>query len=289
MKILLFTTQTGLEENQRLKEEAIKLNHQIDLLDFKDFSYIIGDKKPFFLDIIKRQPDLVIFRATFQSLRILSALAGYLRKHNISVFDNHLLEHKYSIDKSVDLLKLALNNIPVPKTGYSRNFSDYPKLTKRFSYPIIFKPSRTGKGIRIKKIENENELKSAVQREEAEGRTAKDFIIQEFIPYQHDLRVLVLGNRVFCMERIPRSGDFRANFSLGGSVKLFDINQQDKNLALKAAKALNLTFAGVDLLITKQKTYVLEVNHTPGFIGMEKATGKNLGEIWLQQAIEAAG
>jgi len=288
MKILLFTTQTKLEENQRLKEEALKLNHQIDLVDFKDFSYIVGDKNPFFLDIVKQKPDLIIFRATFQSLKILSALAGYLRKQNITVFDNHLLEHKYSIDKSVDILKLALSNIPIPKTGYSRDFSDYPKLAKKFSYPVIFKPSRTGKGIRIEKIKDEKELMATLQREEAEGREAKDFIVQEFIPYQHDLRVLVLGNKVFCMERIPRKGDFRANFSLGGSVKLFDLSENDKDLALKASQTLNLTFAGVDLLIDGDKTYVLEVNHTPGFIGMEKATGENLGKIWLEQAIEKA-
>jgi len=288
MKILLFTTQIEIEENQRLKEEALRLNHQIELVDFKDFSYIVGDKNPFFLDIVKQKPDLIIFRATFQSLKILSALAEYLRKKGILVFDNHLLEHKYSIDKSVDILKLAFNNIPIPKTGYSRSFSDYPKVAKKFSYPVIFKPCRTGKGIRIEKIENEDDLISTLEREESEGRDAKDFIIQEFIPYKHDLRVLVLGNKIFCMERIPRKGDFRANFSLGGSVKLFDLSENDKNLALKAARSLNLTFAGVDLLIIEDKTYVLEVNHTPGFIGMEKATGQNLGKIWIEQAIKKA-
>jgi glutathione synthase/RimK-type ligase-like ATP-grasp enzyme len=34
--------------------------------------------------------------------------------------------------------------------------------------------------------------------------------------------------------------------------------------------------------------FVLEVNHTPGFIGMEKATGKNIGRVYLDFAIKNA-
>ncbi|BCX15038.1 MAG: hypothetical protein KatS3mg088_721 [Patescibacteria group bacterium] len=47
-----------------------------------------------------------------------------------------------------------------------------------------------------------------------------------------------------------------------------------------------MSVGGVDILIGEDGSrYILEVNHTAGFVGMEKATGKNIGKIWLENAI----
>jgi len=91
------------------------------------------------------------------------------------------------------------------------------------------------------------------------------------------------------MRRIPAKNEFRANFSLGGSVELFDPQPKTIKLAHQALKAVDMTIAGVDVLITQDnKQYILEVNHTAGFVGMEKATGKNIAKIWLEHAIKTA-
>jgi glutathione synthase/RimK-type ligase-like ATP-grasp enzyme len=91
------------------------------------------------------------------------------------------------------------------------------------------------------------------------------------------------------MRRIPGEGEFRANFSLGGSVELFDLDEAGKKMAMKALKAVGLSIGGVDMLITEDnKRYILEVNHTAGFIGMELATSTNIGKIWVEHAIASA-
>jgi glutathione synthase/RimK-type ligase-like ATP-grasp enzyme len=50
-----------------------------------------------------------------------------------------------------------------------------------------------------------------------------------------------------------------------------------------------MSIGGVDILITgHNKRYILEVNHTAGFVGMEKATGENIAKIYLEHAIKEA-
>ena len=50
-----------------------------------------------------------------------------------------------------------------------------------------------------------------------------------------------------------------------------------------------MSVGGVDILIDESgKRYILEVNHTAGFVGMEKATGKNIGRLYLEHALKYA-
>ena len=151
---------------------------------------------------------------------------------------------------------------------------------------MIVKLTKTGKGAGIYKINDENALEEFISSRTEEGVEPSRYLLQEFIDYKYDLRVLIIGDRVFCMRRIPGEGEFRANFSLGGKVETFDLSKEDEELARRAMKAVDLEIAGVDLLITKDdKRYILEVNHTPGMLGMEEATGENITKIYLEYAI----
>jgi len=84
-------------------------------------------------------------------------------------------------------------------------------------------------------------------------------------------------------------GDFRANFSLGGTVEPFLLTDADKKLSITALNAIGMSVGGVDILIDKMNNrYILEVNHTAGFVGMEKATNKNIGKIFVEHAFKNA-
>jgi glutathione synthase/RimK-type ligase-like ATP-grasp enzyme len=99
----------------------------------------------------------------------------------------------------------------------------------------------------------------------------------------------VIGERVFAMRRIPGEGEFRANFSLGGSVELFDLDEAGVSLSKSAMKSIGMSVGGVDILITSDnRRYVLEVNHTAGMLGMEKATGENITKIYVEHALKNA-
>ncbi len=290
MKIVLLTTLPSLVENERLKEESLSLGYDFEIFDLGDFRFFVDESKINLgrLEEVAKA-DLVIVRGIFNNIKPISVVVEYLRSLGVKVFDNNFVQHKYSIDKVSDLLKLALKGISIPKTFYSRNFSDYKKAAEEIGFPVVVKLVRAGKGYSVFKIDSKEKLSEFIEDAESQGKEAKSYLMQEFIDYEHDLRCLVIGNNVFCMRRIPSPGEFRANFSLGGSVEVFNISKDDEKLAIDALKTVDMSVGGVDILIGKDGgRYILEVNHTAGFVGMEKATGKNIARIWLENAIERA-
>lgn len=287
MKIALVTTLPGLKENERIATEAKNLGHEFELVDLKDFNFFL--KPGLEQQLVHLDADVVVVRGIFNSIKATATILESLRKKGIRIFDNNFLTQQYLIDKVTDLLKLSLNNIPVPKTAYSRNFQDYLQMADDLKYPVIFKSTRMGKGANVFKLENRTSLEELLNDLQRKGKNAKSYLMQEFVDYEHDLRVLVIGERIFTMKRIPGDGEFRANFSLGGKVELFDLDSDGQALARQALKAVGMSVGGVDILIDKQnKRYILEVNHTAGMVGMEEATGENITQIYLNHAINSA-
>ncbi len=287
MKIALVTTLPGLKENERIATEAKNLGHEFELVDLKDFNFFL--KPELEQQLVHLDADVVVVRGIFNSIKATATILESLRKKGVRIFDNNFLTQQYLIDKVTDLLKLSLNNIPVPKTAYSRNFQDYLQMADDLKYPVIFKSTRMGKGANVFKLENRTSLEELLNDLQQKGKNAKSYLMQEFVDYEHDLRVLVIGERIFTMKRIPGDGEFRANFSLGGKVELFDLDSDGQALARQALKAVGMSVGGVDILIDKQnKRYILEVNHTAGMVGMEEATGENITQIYLNHAINSA-
>lgn len=288
MEITLITTLPSLKENKRIKEEVEKKGFQFKLVDLSNFNFIT-DNQVEVEGLTDNQSDLIIIRGIFNSIKPISVLANSLKKKGVKIFDNNFIEHKYSIDKVTDLIKLAQEKISIPKTAYARDFSKYEELVKEIGFPVVIKSTRSGKGASVFKVDDQKSLKVLINKLIDEGKKAKSYLLQEFIDYKFDLRCLVIGEKVFTMRRIPGKGEFRANFSLGGSVEVYELKKGGKDLAIKALKIVDMSIGGVDILIDKdEKMYILEVNHTAGFVGMEKATKENIAKIFVEHAIKNA-
>jgi ribosomal protein S6--L-glutamate ligase len=79
------------------------------------------------------------------------------------------------------------------------------------------------------------------------------------------------------MELRPKQGDFRANFHLSRHSRAKDLSPQQEEIALKAASAVGLEIAGIDLIVDQEdRVRVIEANYSPGFKGLEAATGLDI-------------
>jgi RimK family alpha-L-glutamate ligase len=291
MKIALITTYPKAEEINRIKEEVEKRGDEFNLVNFNKFGFSVFNNNLLMNEISDLNTDLVIIRGIFIAIHSITPLVDYFKSRNIKVFDNHLSIHKYAINKVADYIKLSLNNIPVPNTYYSREFENYSEFAEKLMYPVVLKSIRMGKGASVVKLDDKKALEEFIKiyQEENQDSSAKNLMMQEFINYKYDLRIFMIGNEAFSMRRIPSENDFRANFSLGGSVEPFEITEEIKDLATRAIKAVELDIAGVDVLIDKEdRAYILEVNHTPGMLGIEKATGENISKKYIEYAIANA-
>ena len=70
--------------------------------------------------------------------------------------------------------------------------------------------------------------------------------------------------------RSNKENDFRSNLHQGGIAQSTMISAKERGIAVRAAKAIGLSVAGVDILRSKRGPLVLEVNSSPGIQGIEK-------------------
>ncbi|RJQ32588.1 MAG: RimK family alpha-L-glutamate ligase [Actinobacteria bacterium] len=112
-------------------------------------------------------------------------------------------------------------------------------------------------------------------------------VLQPYIKSnKEDLRVFVVGDNVVgAMKRFAAKGDWRTNIFLGGRSKQVQLNQQLRDLAVKAVQIVGLDYAGVDLICENEKYYVLEVNGSPSWQQFQKTTGKNVAWEIISMAL----
>ncbi len=98
------------------------------------------------------------------------------------------------------------------------------------------------------------------------------FYIQEFIEHvRKDLRVMVIGDKVIAaMERIGPS--WKSNIHQGGEAVAISISSDLGRSCLQAARVLGLDYAGVDVIISGDSYYMLEVNSIPAWQALQGVT-----------------
>lgn len=289
MKIVLLSTIGTNFKIERIVRETEALGHECTPVSLGEIDLQVKNNELILPGITDIKADVIILHSVFSSVKNVISLVKHFRKKGIRVFDNNYSEIYYSINKVTDLTKLALESFPLPNSFHTRSYEEYPSLCAEIGYPVIIKPIRTGKGQGIEKLDDPTQLDKFIKKAQADSRKADYYLIQQFIPYEKDLRILVIGDHVYVMRRFPREGDFRANFSLGGTVEIITPDEKTKDLAKRALHCIGLSVGGVDILITPEgKRYVLEVNHNPGIEGIESATGENIAKTYLLHALQEA-
>jgi ribosomal protein S6--L-glutamate ligase len=96
---------------------------------------------------------------------------------------------------------------------------------------------------------------------------------------------VINGKVKAAIERTAAPGEFRANIHQGGHASVVRATTEERRLAVKAAKAMGLAVAGVDLIRSKTGPLLLEVNSSPGLEGIETATEKDVAGMMIE-AIE---
>ncbi|WP_108835759.1 30S ribosomal protein S6--L-glutamate ligase [Tateyamaria sp. Alg231-49] len=172
---------------------------------------------------------------------------------------------------------LAGKKIGMPTTAFAASPHDTANILGLVgSAPVIVKllESTQGKGVVL--AETKKAAESVI---DAFRGLRANFLVQDFVKEAagEDIRCLVVDGKVVAsMKRTGAEGDFRSNLHRGGSAKSVRITKAERETAVRAARAFGLGTSGVDLLRSEAGPKVLEVNSSPGFEGIEKATGKDI-------------
>jgi len=284
----------------RLKEEAEKLGHEVYIVE-SDGAYIkwkddvrtihnSTDDNGFDItntDTVVFVRGSVRFKESWLDLISLLEKTGVSRGHGLClVNDRETIE--ICSDKYRSYVRLADFGLTQPKTVLIPNKSGLERAVKTLDrdFPIVLKTLKGSQGIGVVFIESARSLDAIVQLIYKQDENA-DLLIQEYIKTDYDVRVIVLGGKIIAtMRRDVVEGDFRSNVSRGAKASKFKLTDLESAQSILAAKSVNGLWTAVDFIPSEDRKkippYILEVNHSPGTEGIEKASGVNICKELIQ-------
>jgi ribosomal protein S6--L-glutamate ligase len=154
-------------------------------------------------------------------------------------------------------------------------------------YPAVLKTLSGTQGIGVMRVKDVDETASIVDTLNMFGEVV---CLQEYIPNPGiDIRAFVVGDEVVAsMKRVAPHTEWRANIHLGAKGHKVELSDDTKAVAVRASRAVGLEISGVDLIMSGDKPYVLEVNASPGFRGLLEATGVDASKAIVDYAVEKA-
>lgn len=195
-----------------------------------------------------------------------------------------------SRDKVRCLQLLAAARVSVPRTVMASDTSHIVRLVEAIGgLPCIIKLIRGTQGVGVMIATTLSEARTIVDTFTSLGQ---EICLQEFIAESsgRDVRALVVGDRVVgAMRRQARAGEFRSNIHRGGEGSPITLDETFTKTALEAARLIGLEICGVDMLEGRDGPRVMELNSSPGFEGLERATKQDIAIEMVRYALSKRG
>lgn len=282
MRIAILSNGNANYSTKRLKEEAKKRGHEVKVIKYKNCYASIEEKA----SGVKYNGELL---SGFDA--IIPRIANHMTKYGTAIVRQLEMQGVYSTSSSIAIVRardklrsaqiLARAGVGIPKTVFSRNTADIDHLIEEIGgTPVIIKLARGTHGNGVVLAETKKAAKSALQAFYLYNEDGTNVLLQEFIKESagKDIRAFVVGSQVVASyQRQSLDDDFRSNLHKGGEGSPIKLTDVERRTAIKAAKAMGLHIAGVDMMRSERGPLVLEVNASPGF-GIEKVTGRNVAE-----------
>lgn len=279
MKIAILSNGSGNYSTKRLKEEAEKRGHDVRVIKYRDCYASIEQNHP---TVSYRGEDLSDFDA------IIPRIASHMTRYGSAIVRQFEMQGMYTVSSSIAITRsrdklrslqlLAKAGVGIPKTVVSRNTTDIDDLLEHLGTPVIIKLATGTHGNGVVLAETKKAAKSTLQAFYLTNEEGTNILMQEYIEESAgtDIRAFVVGSRVIAsMKRQSLDDDFRSNLHQGGEGTIIKLTDDERKTAVKAAKAMGLNIAGVDMMRSSRGSLVLEVNASPGF-GIEKVTGRDV-------------
>ncbi len=274
MKIGILSRSPKLYSTQRLKEAGEARGHHVRIVDYlRCYMNITAHHPSILLGGHPLHFDAIIPRIGASHTFYGSAVVRQFEM--IGVFPtNESQAISRARDKLQSLQLLSREGIGLPITGFANYTKDIDGLINLVGgAPLVIKLLEGTQGIGVVLAETKKAAESVI--EAFRGLNA-NILVQEYIKESagSDVRAFVVGNKVVAaMRRQAPPGEFRSNLHRGGTAQKIKLTPEERSIVIRAAKAMGLNVAGVDLIRSHHGPVVLEVNSSPGLEGIEKTTG----------------
>ena len=281
LKIGILSRRASLYSTRRLREAAESRGHRVRIVN----------PLRCFVNITARRPAVMFGSHPLRFDAVIPRIAPSITPYGLAVVRQFEAKGVYSVsssdgiaasrDKLRSLQILSEEGIDMPTTGFARDPKDVDQVIELVGGPpLVVKVLQGTHGTGVVLAETRKAAQSVIA-----GFQQMDasILVQEFISEAagRDIRALVVGSRVVAaMERKAPTGEFRSNLHRGGTATTVTLTRKERNIAVRAARAMGLNVVGVDMLRSDRGPLVIELNSSPGLEGIEGTTGVDVaGEI----------
>ncbi len=219
--------------------------------------------------------------------KVLPLAHTYEALGGISINSAHSLY--ISHDKYLTYLALRRAGVPTPKTALAFGLEPALKAAEGLGYPVIVKPTDGSWGRLVNLAKSPEDLAAIVAHKRHLEPSMQEFLVQEYVEKPgRDIRVTVVAGRAVAAIYRIASTDWRTNTARGGKAEPAPIDPELEEISVKAAEAIGVLYAGIDVVESKEGYKVLEVNGVPEFKNVQRATGVDVAGAIADAVIEAA-
>jgi ribosomal protein S6--L-glutamate ligase len=289
-RVAILSRNRRLYSTRRLTEAAQARGHAVKVLDTLRCNMVLAREGP---RLFYRGRDVP--RVGVVIPRIGASITGYglAVVNQFDMMGVPVLANSIPIARSRDKLRalqlLARFGIDIPRTAMCRYRDEVPRAVEQVGgLPCIIKLLQGTQGVGVMIASTMGEVEGMLDTLWTLGQ---EILLQELIRESlgRDVRALVIGDRVVAaMRRTARTGEFRSNLHRGGEGQAVELPGEYRDAAVKAARVIGLEVAGVDMLESREGPKIMEVNSSPGFEGLEAATGLDIAGLYLDHAVEFA-
>ncbi len=258
--------------------KTTSLIEPLQVMDDEDNHFTLG--KPFetdFLDIdfvlMRQEPPFNMNYITY------THLLEHLPKNT------RIINNPISVRNAPEKLLVTFFEDLMPETLISLD-ADAILNFQKIHKDIVLKPLYGKGGEGIIRLQNSKDI--FIKIEKFIKDQEEPIMVQPFLPEVEngDKRIILLnGEPVGCLNRIPAKGEFRSNLGVGGIPKLSELTQSDMKIC-KAIKPIlqemNLVFVGIDVI----GKYLTEINVTcpTGVRQIKNLGGSDIPEMFWKYA-----
>ena len=195
-----------------------------------------------------------------------------------------------TVDKAMTSFLLHANSIATPATWICESREQAHSLILRETmadHRLVIKPLFGSQGQGVRRLEPGTPLPLPMD-EHVDGLYYLQSYINSGEGAWHDYRVFVIaGQAVAAMQR--HGSHWVNNVALGGRCEAITPAGEIAQLAIAAARAVNIDYCGVDIICDRQgKYYVLEINSIPAWKGLQGVTEADIAQRLVDDFLRKA-
>ena len=209
--------------------------------------------------------------------------------HRLEEMGVYVMNSADSIERSVDKFYtsgiLEDADLKTPKTIITERFEDAIDAFRELGGDVVVKPMFGSLGFGMTRVSDVDIAYRVFRALEVINGV---YYLQEFIPHRNqDIRSFVVGeNVVASMIRTAKS--WKTNIAGGGAALPCELNDALVEISIKASKAIGLEYTGVDIMQSENDGifYVVELNSTPGWEGLQSVTNREISDVVVDHLLE---